>query len=57
MTIEDSGYCCFNCGKPIPVGGGHTVNKEPANYSMDDPYPGYEGDPVCDECWDVDEGD
>ena len=48
---EQSGYTCFNCGVEIPKGGGHTVGKEAPSFSMHNPYPGYEGDPVCDDCY------
>lgn len=54
MNNTPSGYTCYHCGAPIPIGGGHTVGREPPSFTMNDPYPGYEGDPICDDCWEKD---
>ena len=41
---------CDSCGRPVPSGTGTVVNVEPANYGMNSPYPGYEGDLMCEDC-------
>ena len=46
---------CANCGKPTLEADGVWVNAEPAHYGMDNPYPGSDGDFVCNECAGVEE--
>ena len=46
---EEERWACDYCGHPLKDDEGHYENVEPANYGMNNPYPGYDGDFVCNE--------